>query len=112
MAGLRVGSVGCISLGSSLISTYRKLLLPTLIVGFSNNESIRWASKKTGGSTRNQKGHGRPKHRGWRVQDGHYVQAGTILATQLSLRFHPGLNVILSSILIRYVISYSQLNSR
>ncbi|KAJ4428131.1 hypothetical protein ANN_24145 [Periplaneta americana] len=46
-----------------------------------------------GTSTRNQKGHARPKHRGWRVQDGHYVQAGTILATQRNLRFHPGLNV-------------------
>nr|CAD7575305.1 unnamed protein product [Timema californicum] len=55
--------------------------------------SVRWASKKTSGSTRNQKGHARPKHRGVRVQDGHYVQAGTLLAVQLKLRFHPGLNV-------------------
>ncbi|XP_012251248.2 50S ribosomal protein L27 [Athalia rosae] len=55
--------------------------------------SSRDASKKTGGSTRNQKGHARPKHRGWRVQDGRSVTAGTILATQLHLRFHPGLNV-------------------
>ncbi|XP_026477999.1 39S ribosomal protein L27, mitochondrial-like [Ctenocephalides felis] len=54
---------------------------------------IREASKKTGGSTRNQKGHARPKHRGWKVQDGHTVTAGTLLATQLTLRFHPGLNV-------------------
>lgn len=54
---------------------------------------IRNASKKTGGSTRNPKEHPRPKHRGWRVQDGHYVAAGTILATQLKTRFHPGLNV-------------------
>ncbi|XP_023173435.1 39S ribosomal protein L27, mitochondrial [Drosophila hydei] len=55
--------------------------------------TIRNASKKTGGSTRNKKGHPRPKHRGWRVQDGHYVSHGTILATQLTTRFHPGLNV-------------------
>lgn len=55
--------------------------------------STRYASKKTGGSTRNPKGHPRPKHRGWRVQDGWTVHAGTILATQLHLRFHPGLNV-------------------
>jgi large subunit ribosomal protein L27 len=27
------------------------------------------------------------------VQDGHQVEAGTILATQRTLRFHPGLNV-------------------
>jgi large subunit ribosomal protein L27 len=37
--------------------------------------------------------HGRPKHWGWRVQDGHFVQAGTILVKQRTLRFHPGLNV-------------------
>ncbi|KDR17653.1 hypothetical protein L798_08360, partial [Zootermopsis nevadensis] len=46
-----------------------------------------------GSSSRNRKRHGRPKHRGWRVQDGSFVQAGTILATQRTLRFHPGLNV-------------------
>nr|CAD7410849.1 unnamed protein product [Timema cristinae]CAD7427704.1 unnamed protein product [Timema monikensis] len=45
--------------------------------------SVRWASKKTSGSTRNQKGHARPKHRGVRVQDGHYVQQGTLLAVGL-----------------------------
>ncbi|XP_037960363.1 39S ribosomal protein L27, mitochondrial [Teleopsis dalmanni] len=55
--------------------------------------TVRNASKKTGGSTRNKKGHPRPKHRGWRVQDGHYVSQGTLLATQLTTRFHPGLNV-------------------
>lgn len=55
--------------------------------------TIRNASKKTGGSTRNKKGHPRPKHRGWRVQDGHWVSQGTLLATQLTPRFHPGLNV-------------------
>uniref|UniRef100_A0A1B0C305 Large ribosomal subunit protein bL27m n=1 Tax=Glossina palpalis gambiensis TaxID=67801 RepID=A0A1B0C305_9MUSC len=54
---------------------------------------IRNAKKKTGGSTRNRIGHTRPKHRGWRVQDSHYVSEGTILATQRTTRFHPGLNV-------------------
>ncbi|KAJ6600717.1 39S ribosomal protein L27, mitochondrial [Pseudolycoriella hygida] len=54
---------------------------------------VRNASKKTGGSTRNPKEQPRPKHRGWRVQDSHFVSAGTILATQLKPRFHPGLNV-------------------
>ncbi|XP_049834215.1 39S ribosomal protein L27, mitochondrial [Schistocerca gregaria] len=53
----------------------------------------RFASKKTGSSTKNKKGHPRPKHRGWRVQDGCFVQKGTILATQLTTRFHPGLHV-------------------
>ncbi|XP_046737457.1 39S ribosomal protein L27, mitochondrial [Diprion similis] len=51
------------------------------------------ASKKSGGSTRNPPRHTRPKHRGWRVQDGTFVQAGTMLATQLRTRFHPGLHV-------------------
>lgn len=54
---------------------------------------VRYASKKSGGSTRNKPIRIRPKHRGLRVQDGTFVQAGTILATQLNLRFHPGLHV-------------------
>lgn len=55
---------------------------------------VRNASKKASGSTRNKKGHPRPKHRGWKVQDSHHVSAGTLLATQLTPRFHPGLNVM------------------
>ncbi|KAJ8926602.1 hypothetical protein NQ314_021011 [Rhamnusium bicolor] len=35
----------------------------------------------------------RPKHRGWKVQDGQPVEAGRILVLQRNLRFHPGLNV-------------------
>ncbi|XP_072942022.1 large ribosomal subunit protein bL27m [Epargyreus clarus] len=57
------------------------------------SEFVRHASKKTGGSTKNTNGKVRPKHRGWKVQDGHQVQAGSILATQRTTRFHPGLNV-------------------
>lgn len=60
---------------------------------------MRNASKKASGSTKNPKGHAKPKHRGWRVQDGHTVSAGTILATQLTTRFHPGLNVMIFSII-------------
>lgn len=56
-------------------------------------DCIRYASKKTGGSTRNTNCKVKPKHRGWKVQDGHNVQAGHILATQRTTRFHPGLNV-------------------
>ncbi|CAG9791854.1 unnamed protein product [Diatraea saccharalis] len=56
-------------------------------------EFIRNASKKTGGSTKNTNCKVKPKHRGWKVQDGHFVQAGHMLATQLKPRFHPGLNV-------------------
>ncbi|XP_056630581.1 50S ribosomal protein L27 [Diorhabda sublineata] len=54
---------------------------------------IRFASKKTGGSTRNTSPKVRPKHRGVKIQDGHYVHAGNILVLQRHLRFHPGLNV-------------------
>ncbi|XP_011702041.1 PREDICTED: 39S ribosomal protein L27, mitochondrial [Wasmannia auropunctata] len=54
---------------------------------------VRHASKKSGTSTSNTGGHPRPKHRGWKVQDGATVQAGMILATQRTTRFHPGLHV-------------------
>ena len=46
-----------------------------------------------GSSSRNRWNHGRPKHRGWKVQDGGFVIAGKILVRQRTLRFHPGLNV-------------------
>ncbi|XP_076271839.1 mitochondrial ribosomal protein L27 [Rhynchophorus ferrugineus] len=55
--------------------------------------SVRFASKKQSGSTRNTNPKHKPKHRGWKVQDGHQVSAGTILVTQRNLRFHPGRNV-------------------
>nr|CAH7755767.1 unnamed protein product [Callosobruchus chinensis] len=56
-------------------------------------KSVRYASKKAGGSTSNTSTKVKPKHRGWKVQDGMEVTAGTILALQRTLRFHPGLNV-------------------
>ncbi|XP_015117668.1 39S ribosomal protein L27, mitochondrial [Diachasma alloeum] len=56
--------------------------------------TVRNAAKKAGTTTKNRGGNCRkPKHRGWKVQDGHYVQAGHILATQMNTRFHPGLHV-------------------
>jgi len=55
---------------------------------------IRHASKKSSTSTSNRGGHAKPKHRGWKVQDGTSVQGGRLLVTQRStIRFHPGLNV-------------------
>lgn len=89
----------------SLTSSCKKLL--DIPAGFWT--TIRNASKKTGGSTKNPKEKGRPKHRGWRVQDGHFVSQGTILATQLKPRFHPGLNVIIhssSTIIILILITF------
>lgn len=35
----------------------------------------------------------RPKHRGWKRQNGSWVSQGTILALQTKPRFFPGLNV-------------------
>ncbi|KAF5299675.1 hypothetical protein FQA39_LY11470, partial [Lamprigera yunnana] len=51
------------------------------------------ASKKTGGSTRNDISSKIKKHRGWKRQDGSVVHSGTLLMVQRTLRFHPGLNV-------------------
>ncbi|XP_014219164.1 uncharacterized protein LOC106647340 [Copidosoma floridanum] len=50
------------------------------------------ASHKTGTTTQNA-GNSKAKHRGWKVQDGHKVHRGNILVTQNRTRFHPGLNV-------------------
>lgn len=58
-----------------------------------NKDQIRGKKKKASGSTRNKPIRTRPKHRGWKVQDGHYVSENTLLVTQRHLRFHPGLNV-------------------
>lgn len=57
---------------------------------------IRYASKKTSGSTRNNRTKVKPKHRGLKRQDGSIVTAGTILVLQRHLRFHPGLNVMIN----------------
>ncbi|CAK9830003.1 39S ribosomal protein L27, mitochondrial [Anthophora retusa] len=54
---------------------------------------VRYASKKSSTSTRNRPINLKPKHRGWKVQDGHNVREDQILATQLRPRFHPGLYV-------------------
>ncbi|XP_012541361.1 50S ribosomal protein L27 [Monomorium pharaonis] len=54
---------------------------------------LRFASKKASSNTSNKSSHSRPKHRGWKVQDGAYVQCGRLLVTQRTTRFHPGLNV-------------------
>lgn len=62
--------------------------LPSLSI-----DQIRGKKVKAKGSTRNAPRNIRPKHRGWKVQDGAHVSTNKILATQLTLRFHPGLNV-------------------
>lgn len=56
-------------------------------------DQIRGKKVKAKGSTRNAPRHTRPKHRGWKVQDGSYVSENKVLVMQRELRFHPGLNV-------------------
>ncbi|XP_034256830.1 50S ribosomal protein L27 [Thrips palmi] len=53
---------------------------------------IRLASKKAGSGARWQGKPRKKKYRGLKKNDGVYVTAGTPLATQLTLRFFPGLN--------------------
>ncbi|XP_077419067.1 large ribosomal subunit protein bL27m [Vanacampus margaritifer] len=52
--------------------------------------SLRFASKKAGGSSKNHGGKSPGKRYGLKKQDGHFVHAGNILATQRLLRYHPG----------------------
>merc|ERR1712189_69204 len=55
--------------------------------------SVRWASTKAGGSSKNRKGHAPGKRRGLKAQDGESVTINSILLRQLGVRCHPGLNV-------------------
>ncbi|XP_076239397.1 mitochondrial ribosomal protein L27 [Calliopsis andreniformis] len=69
-------------------STLQRSLIAANTIG-----CIRYASKKAGSASRNPPKNTKPKHRGWKRQDGTYVTIGTILALQRSPRFHPGLYV-------------------
>ncbi|KAM7382196.1 hypothetical protein PAMA_012859 [Pampus argenteus] len=56
-------------------------------------ESVRFASKKSGTACKS-KGGKSPGHRyGFKKQDGNFVHAGNILATQRLIRYHPGAHV-------------------
>ncbi|XP_077374617.1 large ribosomal subunit protein bL27m [Festucalex cinctus] len=55
--------------------------------------SLRFASKKAGGSSKNHGGKSPGKRYGLKKQDGNFVHAGNILATQRLLRYHPGAHV-------------------
>ncbi|KAF6095518.1 mitochondrial ribosomal protein L27 [Phyllostomus discolor] len=52
--------------------------------------AVRYASKKTGGSSKNLGGKSPGKRFGLRKMEGHYVHAGNILGTQRHFRWHPG----------------------
>jgi len=51
------------------------------------------ASKSSAGVYRYKKHTSRPKHRGLKIQDGHFVHAGQVLVKQIGLRYYPGENV-------------------
>lgn len=56
-------------------------------------DSVRFASKKAGGSSKNLGGKSPGRRFGFKKQDGHFVHAGNILATQRLMRYHPGAHV-------------------
>ncbi|XP_004633689.1 39S ribosomal protein L27, mitochondrial [Octodon degus] len=55
--------------------------------------AVRYASKKTGGSSKNLGGKSPGKRFGMKKMEGHYVHAGNILGTQRQFRWHPGAHV-------------------
>uniref|UniRef100_A0A8C9II13 Mitochondrial ribosomal protein L27 n=1 Tax=Piliocolobus tephrosceles TaxID=591936 RepID=A0A8C9II13_9PRIM len=55
--------------------------------------AVRYASKKTGGSSRNLGGKSSGKRLGIKKMEGHYVHAGNIIGTQRHFRWHPGAHV-------------------
>jgi len=59
--------------------------------------SIRDASKKAGGSTRNRCRNTHGKRRGIKVYDGQRVPAGTVLVSQYRLQMMPGWNACLGA---------------
>uniref|UniRef100_A0A8C3GBX9 Large ribosomal subunit protein bL27m n=1 Tax=Cyclopterus lumpus TaxID=8103 RepID=A0A8C3GBX9_CYCLU len=56
-------------------------------------DSVRFASKKAGGSSKNLGGKSPGRRYGSKKYDGNYVHAGNILATQRQIRYHPGAHV-------------------
>ncbi|KAL6475566.1 hypothetical protein MHYP_G00166060 [Metynnis hypsauchen] len=55
--------------------------------------STRCASKKAGGSSKNLGGKSPGRRYGFKKQEGDFVHAGNILATQRATRWHPGAHV-------------------
>ena len=55
-------------------------------------QQIRWASKKQGGSTQNNKD-SNPKYLGIKLYGGQRCIAGNIIVRQRGTEFHPGLHV-------------------
>lgn len=55
-------------------------------------QQLRWASKKQGGSTQNNKG-ANPKYLGIKMYGGQRCSVGNIIVRQRGTEFHPGANV-------------------
>ncbi|CAG5129376.1 unnamed protein product [Candidula unifasciata] len=83
----------------SLVRTLSSTLSPFLSAAAASRAlpamdmTVRNASKKSGGSTRNTVGRPRRKNRGIKVQDGAFVHKGDLLVKQYGLKFYPGEHV-------------------
>ncbi|XP_062362191.1 large ribosomal subunit protein bL27m isoform X1 [Cinclus cinclus] len=64
-----------------------------LITRHTSLVAVRWASKKSGGSSKNLGGRSPGKRHGFKKVEGAFVHAGNILATQRLIRWHPGAHV-------------------
>ncbi|XP_059179275.1 large ribosomal subunit protein bL27-like [Physella acuta] len=62
-----------------------------------NNQPVRFAAKKAGGTVRNPIGRTKRKHRGIKAHDGQFVHKGSVIATQYGIRFYPGENVTMDN---------------
>ncbi|KAL7869468.1 hypothetical protein AOLI_G00134560 [Acnodon oligacanthus] len=89
-----VSNIACFSMAAlvslllrprgGLLASYQ---MPAVVV------STRFASKKAGGSSKNLGGKSPGRRYGFKKQDGDFVHAGNILATQRATRWHPGAHV-------------------
>ncbi|XP_077184046.1 large ribosomal subunit protein bL27m [Paroedura picta] len=64
-----------------------------LLISPTTAAPVRFASKKTGTSSKNRGGKSPGKRYGFKKTEGAYVHAGNILATQRVIRWHPGAHV-------------------
>ncbi|CAL1615189.1 unnamed protein product [Knipowitschia caucasica] len=78
------------ALASLMLKSRTGLLLPSQCLLL---DSVRSASKKAGGSSKNLGGKSPGRRYGFKKQDGDFVHSGNILATQRNLRYHPGAHV-------------------
>ncbi|XP_035527719.1 39S ribosomal protein L27, mitochondrial [Morone saxatilis] len=78
------------ALASLMLKSRAGLLVPAQCALL---DSVRFASKKSGGSSKNLGGRSAGRRYGFKKQDGNFVHAGNILATQRLLRYHPGAHV-------------------